>query len=255
VAILEHYPAPSVLHMALPRAVPGLMMPLADWRALVLWPSVVLLLGFALVTLGELDRPIANWLFFAPHRGWLGAGAGDFWAHELIHGAGRWLVRAVAVAGLACWALSFRMSRLAGWRREALYVFVSITAATALIGVLKTLTNVDCPWDLAGFGGDRPYVPLFAHRPDYLPHAACFPGAHSSSGFALMSLYFALRDRQRRAARWAFGAAVVVGVVFSIGQQARGAHFFSHDLASAALVWWTLLLLYPWMLRRRPAPV
>jgi membrane-associated PAP2 superfamily phosphatase len=40
--------------------------------------------------------------------------------------------------------------------------------------------------------------------------------------------------------------------VFSLGQQARGAHFLSHDLASAALVWWVLLALYVRML---PPPV
>jgi membrane-associated PAP2 superfamily phosphatase len=226
------------------------MMNLRDWRALVLWPGVFLLLAFALLEAGQLDRPIAQALFFSADRGWLGAGAGDWWAHDLIHGAGRWLVRGVALAALVAWALSFRVARLAPWRREALYVFVAIAASTALVGILKLLTNVDCPWDLAGFGGEQPYVALFADRPDYLPRAQCFPGAHSSSGFALMSLYFALRGRCRLAARWALGLGLGVGIAFSIGQQARGAHFLSHDLASAALVWWVLLALYARMLAR-----
>ena len=226
------------------------MMNLRDWRALVLWPGVFLLLAFALLEIGQFDRPIANALFYAAGRGWLGAGSGDWWAHDLLHSAGRWVVRGVAIAALAAWVLSFKAARLAPWRREALYVFVAIAASTALVGILKTLTNVDCPWDLAGFGGDRPYVPLFADRPDYLPRAQCFPGAHSSSGFALMSLYFALRGRRRRAARWALALGIGVGTAFSIGQQARGAHFLTHDLASAALVWWVLLALYAWMLEK-----
>jgi len=224
------------------------MMKLRDWRALVLWPGVFLVMGFVLLEVGQFDRPIAHALFFAADRGWLGAGDGDWWAHGLIHSAGRWAVRVVAIAALAAWALSFKVARLAPWRRETLYVFVAIATAAAFVGVLKMLTNVDCPWDLAGFGGDRPYVALFADRPDYLPRAQCFPGAHSSSGFALMSLYFALRARRRLAARWALALGVTVGAIFSIGQQARGAHFLSHDLASAALVWWVLLALYGCML-------
>jgi membrane-associated PAP2 superfamily phosphatase len=220
------------------------MMNLRDWRALVLWPGVFLLLAFALLEIGQFDRPIATALFFAADRGWLGAGSGDWWAHDLLHGAGRWVVRGVAVAALATWALSFKVARLTPWRREALYVFVAIAASTALVGTLKVLTNVDCPWDLSGFGGDRPYVALFSDRPAYLPRAQCFPGAHSSSGFALMSLYFALRGRHRLAARWALALGLCVGIAFSIGQQARGAHFLSHDLASAALVWGVLLALY-----------
>jgi membrane-associated PAP2 superfamily phosphatase len=224
------------------------MLNLRDWRALVLWPGVCLVAAFALLELGQFDQPIANVLFYSTDRGWLGAGSGDWWAHDLIHSAGRWLVRCAAVVALAAWALSFKVARLAPWRRETLYVFLAIVASTALVGILKTMTNVDCPWDLIGFGGDRPYVALFADRPDYLPRAQCFPGAHSSSGFALMSLYFALRGRCRRAARWALAFGMGAGIAFSIGQQARGAHFLTHDLASAALVWWVLLLLYTWML-------
>ncbi|MEO8063481.1 MAG: phosphatase PAP2 family protein [Pseudomonadota bacterium] len=229
------------------------MMNLRDWRALVLWPSVVLLVMFAVLVLGGFDRPIANGLFYSAEHGWLGAGSGDWWAHGLIHSAGRWVARAAGFAALAAWLLSFKVARLAPWRRETLYVFVAIVISTALVGTLKAVSNVDCPWDLAGFGGERPYVALFADRPDFLPRAKCFPGAHSSSGFALMSLYFALRGRRRRIARWALALGLGVGLAFSIGQEARGAHFLSHDLISAALVWWVLLALYAWMLGKTPA--
>jgi membrane-associated PAP2 superfamily phosphatase len=52
------------------------------------------------------------------------------------------------------------------------------------------------------------------------------------------------RDRSRLAALWALLAAGLVWAVFSLGQQARGAHFLSHDLASLAIVWFVQLLLY-----------
>jgi membrane-associated PAP2 superfamily phosphatase len=117
------------------------------------------------------------------------------------------------------------------------------------VGILKEVTNIDCPWDLTGFGGTHPYVHLFADRPDDLPHAACFPGAHSSSGFALMAFYFALRERRRSAALSALTIAIAVSAVFSFGQEARGAHFVSHDLWSAFVVWFVQLALYAWAFR------
>ena len=46
-------------------------------------------------------------------------------------------------------------------------------------------------------------------------------------------------------------------IVFAIGQEARGAHFLSHDLVSACIAWFLLVAIYSWMLlprTRRLAP-
>ena len=224
-----------------------------DWRRLVWWPAIAFVIAFAVMEVGQFDRSVARALFYSPSSGWLGAGAGDWWARDVIHQAGRWLPRGVAaLAGLG-WLASFRIGALARWRRELLYVFCGMALVIGGVGLLKEVTNVDCPWDLAGFGGKNPYVPLFDDRPDNLKHAACFPGAHSSSGFALLAIYFALRGRARTAARVALGAGIAVGVIFSFGQEARGAHFLSHDLTSAGLSWLALVFLYSKMLAPKPA--
>lgn len=217
----------------------------AFWRLHAWWPLLAFTLAFGVLEVFSLDRVLAREWFFNIHTAqWLGAGDGEWWAHGLLHTDGRWLVRGVAAAALVMWILSFAIARLAEWRRPAGYVLLAMLLATLLVGGLKAVTNVDCPWDLAGFGGNNPYVALFADRPDALPRAQCFPGAHSSSGFALLCFYFVFRDRSRRLARWALSGAIVVGMMFSIGQEARGAHFLSHDLTSAALVWFVQLGLY-----------
>ncbi len=210
------------------------------------WAPLALLLPLLfLIEWLDLDRVVAHALFYnAAADQWLGAGTGNWWARGLIHDGGRWLARSIAASALALWLASYVSKGARHWRRAAGFVFLAMVTSIAIVGGLKTLTNVDCPWDLAGFGGDRPYVALFAGRPDSLPQAQCFPGAHSSSGFALVCFYFVFRDRSRRAARWALLAAGLVWAVFSLGQQARGAHFLSHDLASLAIVWYVQLVLY-----------
>jgi membrane-associated PAP2 superfamily phosphatase len=65
--------------------------------------------------------------------------------------------------------------------------------------------------------------------------------------------YFLLRDRSRYRARAALAAGMIVGVSFALGQEARGAHFISHDLAAAAIVWFLQLLLYHAMLAPKDA--
>ncbi len=213
------------------------------------WPLLGFALAMAVILALDLDPRIARaWFFDARSGDWLGSGPGDWWAHQLLHDAGRWLVRGIAAVALAVWAMSFGWTALRTWRRPAGYVVVAMTAAVALVGLLKAVSNVDCPWDLAGFGGERPYVALLAHRPAYLPRGQCFPGAHAASGYALMCFYFVLRDGAPRRARWMLAAGVAIGVAFSIGQQARGAHFLTHDLTSAAIVWCVQLALYRWML-------
>jgi membrane-associated PAP2 superfamily phosphatase len=222
----------------------------AFWRAHAWWPLLTFAVAFGVLEIFSLDRVIAReWYFDVGTSQWLGTGSGDWWAHRLLHTGGGWVVRAIAGGALVFWALSFGVARFRPWRRQAGFVLLAMLLATLLVGGLKVVTNVDCPWDLAGFGGHNPYVALFADRPDALPRAQCFPGAHASAGFALMCFYFAFLDRSRKVARWMLAAALAIGIVFSIGQEARGAHFFSHDLTSAAIVWFVQLALYAKMLR------
>ncbi|HEX6637523.1 MAG TPA: phosphatase PAP2 family protein [Steroidobacteraceae bacterium] len=217
-------------------------------------PLLGFLLTLGLVEILGLDRPIANaWSFDAATGRWLGSGPGDWWAHRLLHDDGRWLVRGIAALAIGVWLASFRWGRWRAARASAGFIGLGMIVAIGIVGALKAVTNVDCPWDLAGFGGHNPYVPLLAHRPAYLPRARCFPGAHSASGFALFSLYFAFRDAAPAKARLGLAAGLFLGCLFAFGQEARGAHFFSHDLAGAGAVWFVQLALYAWLLAPKPA--
>jgi membrane-associated PAP2 superfamily phosphatase len=121
---------------------------------------------------------------------------------------------------------------------------LAVIVSVGTVGALKTVTNKDCPRDLTAFGGEHAYVALFAHRPAELRNARCFPAAHASAGYALLALYFMLRERNRRWARIGLAIGVLTGLVFGLSQQSRGAHFVSHDVWSAFIVWTIALSTY-----------
>ncbi len=100
------------------------------------------------------------------------------------------------------------------------------------------------PRALQEFGGEMPYVHLFSARPEGMKRGQCFPAAHASSGYALIAFWFVFRERNRRWAHFGMAAGILGGLIFGIAQQSRGAHFVSHDVWSAFLVWAISLTLY-----------
>jgi membrane-associated PAP2 superfamily phosphatase len=80
--------------------------------------------------------------------------------------------------------------------------------------------------------------------PSGVARGRCFPGGHASAGFALMAFYFAWRDTDATLARWFLGVALVAGMVMGWTQMMRGAHFLSHNIWSAWVVWMYLAVLY-----------
>lgn len=215
------------------------------WLNHVFWPLLLFIPLATMAATTSLDESIARaWAFDAKLGRFIGTGPGAWWARELIHGAGGKVMRALGVLILLFWVATFATDAWGLWRRPAGFLILSIALGTGTVSLLKETTNVDCPQALAGFGGQRPYVHLLAARPPALPHARCFPGGHSSSGFALFSLYFLYLGRSRRLARASLALALVVGGAFAFGQEARGSHFLSHDVWSAAIVWFACLSTY-----------
>ena len=118
-----------------------------------------------------------------------------------------------------------------------LIVLVSTIITVALVGGLKSLTNVPCPKDLSHFGGDYPYV-TFLHRiplAEHLDRVRCFPAGHASGGFALLSLFFLFRRRRNQ---WiGLGVGMACGWTFGIYKMLIGDHFLSHTLVTMCLAW------------------
>jgi membrane-associated PAP2 superfamily phosphatase len=202
--------------------------------------SALFLATIAVLAFWQLDPVIASRWAFDATAGQFRA-HGSTWANNVLHKGGRDLVIALAIAALSC-ALLGRMApgRFPSLHRQARTIVGAVLGmglTVLLVGALKHYSHMDCPWDIVGFGGQHPYVSLFASRPAGLPPGGCFPAAHAATGYALFSFYFAFRWSQPRFGRFALAAALLLGLTFGVTQQLRGAHFLSHDVWSAYLAW------------------
>lgn len=155
----------------------------------------------------------------------------------LLHRGGRLLciVAWLCVAGACLRAWSQADGR--ALRRPLLGLLLAVALSSLLIAALKAGSGVDCPWDLARYGGGLPAIGLLEPRPATLPHAACFPAGHAGAGYAWVALYAFLARVRPRWRHLGLAAGLGLGLVFGIAQQLRGAHFLSHDLTSLLLCW------------------
>ena len=153
---------------------------------------------------------------------------------------------------LATSIASLRVAALARWRHVLWATTAAMAAGPAVVTLLKLVTAQRCPWDLVEFGGHA------AFRSGWLVSRAeagrCFPGGHAAGGFSLVSIYFAgvaLAAARLRAAGLLAG--VGAGVAFSAVRMVQGAHFLSHNLWSAFVVWTVAALIFALLLPARRA--
>jgi membrane-associated PAP2 superfamily phosphatase len=221
------------------------------------WPlalgiPALLVLGLLLLEFTNLDMWLARLAYDSRARQFLGKHS--FFLEDILHDRAKQAVIAIAVLSMLAFAASWVIDRLKPWRRELGCAVLSMALSTSFVTPLKAVTAVQCPWSLTQFGGSETYSKVFESRPETEHPGRCWPGGHAATGFTLFALYFALRDRRPRMARYAFGLALGLGMVFSVGRMLQGAHFFSHNVWTAVFCWWICLGVYYAVLYRRRTP-
>lgn len=217
-----------------------------------LWAVLPLVCMAVLLALDptRLDFAIAN-AFYDPATGFVGGHS--YFLETILHDRVKQAVIVMAVFALVGFVASLVFKRMAGWRRSLGYLVLALALSTAIVTPLKALTEVHCPWDLTAFGGEEVYTPLLSQRAPTDHPGRCWPGGHASSGFALLALFFFLRDRRPRLARAALMGALVLGSVLSLGRMMQGAHFLSHNVWTLLFDWMICLVTYRLVLYRPAA--
>lgn len=214
-------------------------------------PASALVLLSALLMGGGGDLWLADHLYQLEGNHW---GLRDAWLTSgLIHRGGKWLSVGASLVVLAALARAGTDIRWRQLRRPLLYLLLALGLSTGLVSLLKSLTHMDCPWDLDRYGGTRSFVGLFEARPPDMPSAACFPGGHSSAGYAWVALYFFAWVVRPQLRGRLLATALLAGAIFGAGQQLRGAHFLSHDLWSLGISWLVAATLFLVMFPRLAA--
>jgi len=177
-------------------------------------------------------------LFYDPeHMGWPWRNA--WFTKAFLHQGGHDLVVVIITGILVVFISSFFNASLKAYRQPTAFLILSSLTAVGIVGILKATTHMYTPWMLQDFGGKMPNIHLFDHVSSQLPIGHAFPSGHASSGFALLSLYFLARHYQHRYTPYLLTAVLMIGFIFGIGQQMRGAHMLSHDMFALAICWFS----------------
>jgi len=213
------------------------------------WPLLALAVLFMVANPWQADLWLADRVYAWEGHAWVLRHA---WLTRHIHLVGRGLSTAAWLAVLAAWLVASLSAGWGHWRRPLLYLLTATAVATLLVAALKHGSNIDCPWDLARYGGTRRYIGLFELRPAGLGRGRCFPAGHASGGYAWLALYFFLGAVKPRWRWLGLAAGLGLGLLFGVSQQLRGAHFLSHDLAALAICWTCAALMYRLFYRAAP---
>jgi len=188
----------------------------------VLGASLALLVAWDLL---GLDLPISR--LFADGDGFP---LRDQWfVSVVLHSGARWLGWAIAlVLVVGIWKPLPFARRLTRHERAT---WVAITIACALlIPLLKLASLTSCPWSLSEFGGTATHVSHWLIGRADGGSGRCFPAGHATAAFCFLPGYFILRPVARAAARRWLGVTLAAGVVLTMVQVVRGAHYVSHSL-------------------------
>ena len=213
-----------------------------DGRRVLLYQAVALAASAIALSLslgdGRLDLTIARWFFDDVRR--VFPLTNEWLLKTVLHDGARMAsaVAALALLGVAVTTWVTRKPRtLLAHHDSLLYVSIATLVGAAIVGVAKHFSSHACPWDLALFGGSAPYHPLLAAHAAMPNVDGCFPAAHPLAGYAWLAVGFALYPFARRRAWQAWAVALALGTLFGVVQMVRGAHFLSHVLWSAWIVW------------------
>ena len=160
----------------------------------------------------------------------------DAFVAALLHDRGQRIAYMVYFATLFGALVCHGSSRLVQYRRGLRYVAASCTACLAAVALGKALLPIPCPWDLQRYGGHLATGGwLNWQLTDDIK--GCFPAGHATAGYALFAWYFLARHHCWPYRHLLLLASLLSGLVLGLTQQVRGAHFASHDLATAVVCW------------------
>lgn len=202
--------------------------------------TLFLIVSFFILKLGI---PVDGTLDFYLIQPWLNSSGEFYLKHNVYlevvnHQYVKYILIAVYLSFLVIIMRSFKDVSLRQIRWRYSYFLIMVIVTTATIGILKSLSDHACPWDMI-IPEDHSYTWILKKV-----NGHCFPGGHASTGFALLAGYFIYRDHDQQRAYFYLIAGLILGFAMGWAQMMRGAHFLSHNLWTAWITWMINLIAY-----------
>jgi membrane-associated PAP2 superfamily phosphatase len=172
--------------------------------------------------------------FFSPTEGWIYRD--NFVLEKILHKGGviAGIIFNVILVGLIIYF--WKRPDKKKFRDYLGFIFISSLLTILAVFFLKKMTTFPCPWNSDPFAvGGTIVPPLWKMFSLDLPARHCFPGGHSSGGYCYLSMYFGYTFIYGKRNFFTLLPGLIIGLVFGITQQMRGAHFVSHDIATIIL--------------------
>lgn len=206
-----------------------------DW----ILPGLLLIGATVLIRAYGIDQKIAAW-FFRRSGEWA-AGFGQPWI--FLKHYGLTLTLSMSIGALVIWLASFRIKRLACYRRVATYLTLTMIIGPGLIvnTLFKENWERPRPLDLVELNGDSEFVEVWS--PPVPGSGNSFPSGHAATAFYLFTPYLILRNQTRRWAVVFLVAGFAFGALMGYCRMLQGAHFFSDVIWACGFVYFTALAL------------
>lgn len=210
-----------------------------------IYPSIIFISLISLIFSIEyfnLDYLLGNLFYDANNKMWP---LRDYWLTKtVLHDWGQKLSISMGIITFLSLIASLVYKKWQSYTRLLFYLFIASVSGPILIAILKNFTHIYCPYNLTIFGGDKPYIRLFDPVNINLPIGHCFPGGHSSGGYAFISLYFYMYILNQKYKFHGLSIGIFIGTIFGLTQELRGAHFLSHDICSLFICWFLSAILF-----------
>ena len=162
----------------------------------------------------------------------------NWYLAELNHRYVKDLIILVYVSFFIIWLASFKVEKLKPVRWTYGYFFCMVILSTSIIGLLKSQSAHACPWNITIPTSQGFFWDFSASK------GHCFPGGHASTGFSLMAGYAVFRQSNRKRAYFFLVSGCILGFAMGWAQMMRGAHFLSHNLWTAWVIWLVNVVFY-----------
>ncbi|MDB2705014.1 phosphatase PAP2 family protein [Pseudomonadota bacterium] len=209
----------------------------------VIFTAIALIATIILFEFSDLDLQVQDYFYNTQLQQWLISE--DNALLDLIFYSGIKKIFIAFAASLLLALIFFYNTRLIqSYKQGIIIVLLSLIIIPSVIGLLKAVTNVPCPNDLALYDGNYPHVTFLSAYPENFiqkKKVKCFPAGHASGGFALMSLFFFFKTQRNK--RIALASALVIGWSTGSYKMFIGDHFLSHTVVTMLIAWLLIIII------------